>query len=430
MPTRALAVHAERMVAEVPLIDLDRPPPAGAEIRAAERSRPVRLLAVLVIALLTLGGSVVPPPGLTPVLSVSEPVTSLQLGAGSLFLSTPTFVRRYDLPAGRTRWTRPFDRAVQTLWTDGADRTVLVLSGSEQQWLTALDATTGRQLWSQESPDTSVLAATPGGVLTQSGWNGRSSLRLTDARTGRVVWTREVDPAGFLGPDELYQGGSPWIVAVGNDGDVVVLSYADGSVLARGDLGLIYEQGGDRSVPANAASVSVVGDRLYLSRRVRGKVSLTAYSVHSLTPLWRTEGGPVGTVSDCGTVLCVADTRWVTAVDPAGGGVRWEQPSWGIAYRYDAGRLFAYDNQEDAEAALIDAGTGRVLHPLGHSRQLGRLILRTEGIRTWVSVPDAATGDLRTAGSMTHVASFRCQQAAGYLVCPTLTGDTIVWRVG
>jgi outer membrane protein assembly factor BamB len=58
------------------------------------------------------------------------------------------------------------------------------------------------------------------------------------------------------------------------------------------------------------------------------------------------------------------------------------------------------------------------------------LILRTEGIRTWVSVPDEATGDLRTAGSMTHVASFRCQEDGDYLVCPTLTGDTTVWRVG
>ncbi|MFI5890884.1 PQQ-binding-like beta-propeller repeat protein [Actinoplanes sp. NPDC051513] len=430
MPTQALAVHAERMVAEVPLIDLDRPSPTAEETGAAARSRPARLLAVLVTALLALGGSVVPPPGLTPVLSVSEPVTAVQLGAGSLFLSTPALVRRYDLPTGDTRWTRTFDEAVQTLWTGDADRIVLVLSGAEQQRLTALDADSGRQLWFAVSADTAVLAVSQGGVLTQSGVNGRSTLRLTDVRTGRTVWSRDVDPAGFLGPDALYEGGSPWIVAVGNAGDVVVLSYADGSVLSRGDLGLIYEQAGDRSVPANSTSVSVVGDRLYLSRRVRGRASLTAYSVRPLTALWRTEGGPVGIVSDCGAVLCVADTRWVTAVDPAGGGVRWEQPSWGIAYQYDAGRLFAYDNKEDAEAALIDAGTGRVLHPLGHSRQLGRLILRTEGIRTWVSVPDPATGDLRTAGSMTHVASFRCQEDGDYLVCATLTGDTTVWRVG
>lgn len=418
------------MVAEASLIDLDRPPPAPREPRASIRSRPALLLTVLTTTLVALSGSVAPRPGLTPVLSVAEPVTSAQLAAGSLFLSTPADVRRYDLPAESPRWTRQFDQDVQTLWTDNADQIVLVQSGGALQRLTALDATTGRLLWAHESADTAVLTVSRGGVLTQSGVNGRSSLRRIDLRTGRTVWTRDVDPAGFLGPDELYEGGSSWIVAVGNAGDVVVLSYADGSVLSRGNLGLIFEPNGERALPANSASISVVGDRLYLSRRVRGQASLTAYSVRPLAPLWRSEGGPVGMVTDCGSVLCVADTRWVTAVEPAGGRVRWEQPAWGIAYRYDAGRLFAYDNQEDAEAALIDAGTGQVLRRLGHSRLLGRLILRTEGIRTWISAPDPATGDPRIAGSMTYVASFRCEADGRYLVCPTLTGDTTVWRVG
>jgi hypothetical protein len=47
-----------------------------------------------------------------------------------------------------------------------------------------------------------------------------------------------------------------------------------------------------------------------------------------------------------------------------------------------------------------------------------------------VSEPDPATGDLRTAGSMDHVAAFRCEATGGYLVCPTLTGETQVWQVG
>jgi outer membrane protein assembly factor BamB len=417
------------MVAAVPLIDLDRPPPAPAETTAVVRSRPALLLTVLVTALLALGSSVAVTPGLTPVLAVADPVSSAELGAGSLFLSTPAEVRRYDLPGGAQRWTRTFDQAVQNLWVDDANGMVLVLSGGGDQRLTALDSGSGRPLWADESEDTVVITVTGGGVLIQSGVNGEGTLRLVGARSGRAIWTRAVDPAGFLGPDELYEGGSPWIVAVGSTGQVVVLSYADGRELSRGNLGLGSEQAADRTLPANSAQVGVVGDRLYLSRRVRGRASLTAYSVSPLKALWRAEGGPIGTVTDCGPVLCVADTRWVSAIDPAGGAVRWQQPAWGIAYRYDGDRLFAYDNQEDAEAALIDAGTGRVLHPLGHSRQLGRLILRTEGVRTWVSVPDPATGDLRTAGSMAHVAWFRCQAGGDYLLCPTLTGETAVWRV-
>jgi outer membrane protein assembly factor BamB len=417
------------MTAGVPLIDLDRPPPAPVETPRAVRSRPWLVSAVVAAVLFTLGAAVPARPGVTPVLSVAEAVTSAELGAGSLFVSTHEDVRRYDLPAGTRSWTTRFDRDVQNLWIDDAAGVVLVLSGDGDQRLTALEAGSGRKLWSEDSTDTVVISIGHGGVLTQSGVNGLARLRLADGRTGRAIWTREVDPAGFLGPDELYEGTSSRIVAVGSTGRVTVLSYADGSVLGDGDLGLSFEPNFDRSVVANSVAVSVVGDRLYLSRRQDGRTSLTAYSVQSLTRLWRSEGGPIGVVTDCGPVLCVADTRFVSAVDPAGGRVRWQQPAWGIAYRYDAGRLFAYDNQEDAEAALLDAATGRVLHPLGHSRQLGDLILRVDGVRTWVSVPDEATGDLRTAGSMRQVAWFRCQAEDGYLVCPTLTGETSVWRV-
>jgi outer membrane protein assembly factor BamB len=418
------------MVSAEPLIDLDRRPPAPVETPAPARSQPWLLVAVVAMVLLTMAGAVPVRPALTSVLSVADPVTSATLGAGSLFVSTPTEVRRYALPAGTRSWTREFDLNVQNLWIDEATGVLLVLAGGGDQRLTALDAGSGRPLWSEDSDDTVVIALGRGGVLTQSWANGPDRLRLADARTGRPIWSREVDPGAFLGPDELYQGGSPTIVAVGSTGQVVVLSYADGSVLADGDLGLSLEPPAERSVPANSVSVSVVGDRLYLSRRIGGRASLAAYSMRPLTRLWRTSGGLTGTVTDCGPVLCVADTRWVSAVDPAGGGLRWEQPAWGIAYRYDRGRLFAYDNQEDAEAALLDAGSGRVLHALGHSRQLGDLILRTQGIRTWVSEPDPATGDLRTAGSMDHVAAFRCEATGGYLVCPTLTGETQVWQVG
>ncbi|MCU7725271.1 PQQ-like beta-propeller repeat protein [Actinoplanes sp. KI2] len=417
------------MVAEIPLIDLDRPPPAPAD-EAVVRSRPALLLTMLITVLLALAGSVPSRPGLTRVLAVDEPLTAAELAAGSLFLATPAEVRRYALPAGAREWSRRFDDQVQNLWIDPAGGILLVLSGGGEQLLTALDAATGRLLWAMNSVDTVMITLSRGGVLTQEGMNGEGSLRMLDARTGRTRWTRDVDPAGFLGPDALFQGGgSPWIVAVGPIGDVVLFSYADGHEIARGRLELGSAPPADRSLPSNSASVSVVGDRLYVSRRIRGTASLTAYSMRPLAPLWQSVGGPIGSVSDCGPVLCVADTRWVSGVDPASGRVRWQQPSWGIAYRFDGKRLFAYDNQEDAQAALIDAGTGRELRPLGHSRQLGRLILRTDGFRTWVSVPDGSTGDLRVAGSVADVAAFRCQTGGDYLLCPTVRGDMAVWQV-
>src|SRR4051812_20775787 len=111
MPTGGPAAHAEQMVAEIPLIDLDRPPPAT-EDESVVRSRPALLLTVLITVLLALGGSVPARPGLTPVLALDEPVTAAELGAGSLFLATPVEVRRYDLPAGDRQWSRRFAPAV------------------------------------------------------------------------------------------------------------------------------------------------------------------------------------------------------------------------------------------------------------------------------------------------------------------------------
>ncbi|GIF19133.1 hypothetical protein Ate02nite_18630 [Paractinoplanes tereljensis] len=419
------------MAAGVPLIDLDRPLPVPDPGSARTRMRSALLLVALVAILLALGGAAPARHGLTSVLTVDEPVTSAELGAGSLFLATPKEVRRYALPAGTRVWTTSSEVSVQNLWVDEDAGVVLVLASGDGDGdsLTALDAGTGRQLWSRPATDTLVITLSRGGLLTQTGFGEVARLTLDDSRTGRRLWSREVDPAGFLGPDEMYEGRSSMIVAVGATGSVVVLSYADGSVLADGNLELTLRTTADHSVPANFTSVSVVGDKLYLSRRVLGRASLAAYSVRPLAELWRSEGGPTGTVTDCGPVLCVADTRWVTGVDPAGGGVRWEQPAWGVAYRYDGRRLFAYDNQEDARAALLDAGTGRVLRTLGQSRQLGDLILRSDGSRTFVTVPDPATGDLRTVGAVTDAAWFRCQVGGDYLICPTLRGDTSVWRV-
>ncbi len=361
-------------------------------------------------------------------LTLDEPVTSVQLGAGSFFLATPTEVRRYDLPAGAPRWLRSFDLGVQDLRLDESGGTLLVVS-SHAPRLTALDAGSGRVLWAEGGAETVVVSTSRGAVLTQTSDGDLARLRLVDAATGRQVWTREVDPAGFLGPDELFEEGASWIVAVGSTGEAVVLGYADGAVLARGSLGRGFEPSSDRSILANFVTVSMVGDRLYLSRRLRGRTTLTAYAVPPMTRLWQAEGGPVGTVTDCGRVLCVADTRWLNAVDPAGGRVLWHAPAWGIAYRYDDRRLFAYDNQEDIEAALLDAGSGRVLRKLGHSRQLGDLILRTERRDTWVFLADRATGGLRSAGAMHDAAWFRCAAHGDYLVCPNLRGETVLWRV-
>ncbi|GIE95790.1 outer membrane protein assembly factor BamB family protein [Paractinoplanes rishiriensis] len=413
------------MVNGVVLIDLDRPPPAPVERPPRARLRPAYLVMVLAL-LLVLGGAAAPMPGLTPVLSVAEPVTAFQLAAGSVFLATNTEVRRYDLPGGQTRWRREYHRNVQGMRFDGSTGTLLMIS-SPGPVLTAVDAGSGAELWSSDAPGTAVVSVSRGGVLTHSFGAGESRLHLADARTGRRIWTHPVSSFGFLGPDELYgDGGSPRIVTVGATGAVQVLNYADGAVLARGDVGL---GGEDQPVPSDSVAVSVLRERIYVTRRVGGGSVLTAYAVSPPARLWRAEGGPFGSVTDCGPVLCVASTGGLSGIDPADGSVRWHQPSWSTAFRYDATRLIGYDSLEETRAALLDAATGRILHPLGRSQRAGDLILRSEGRQTLVLVGDPASGGLRTTGVMHDAAWFRCTARGAYLACPSLGGDTGVWRI-
>jgi hypothetical protein len=298
-----------------------------------------------------------------------------------------------------------------------------------QPWTTALDAATGRVLWRGGSADAVVLSVSRGGLLSQRSGNDRDRLWLTDSRTGREVWSREVDQAGFLGPNALFSTGSPRIAWMSPAGVVTVFGYADGAVLARGELGLNSPAAGDSARP-DAVAVSIAGERIYASRRVRGRTAVTAYAVPSMRRVWQLDDAPEGDFRDCGEVLCIVGVQGVTVVDPASGAVRWRKPGWSDVRRFDRETLIATDDQANPQAALLDAPSGREVRRLGQSLLAGDLLLRTEGSQTLVSVPEGGSGGLRTVGSLTDLASLRCAALDGCLACPTFDGSTRVWRTG
>jgi hypothetical protein len=221
-------------------------------------------------------------------------------------------------------------------------------------------------------------------------------------------------------------------VVLGVDGHVTTLQFADGTVLGEGDLGvrLPLVLGGDLQV--NFVGVTVSADQLYLSRRVGGRTSLTAYRLPGLTPQWRTEGGPAGFVHDCGPVLCISDTRWVSGLDPSDGAVRWSNPAWSNAEPLGDGTLLAYDQQEIPESAILDPQTGVARRELGRTRAVGGMELRADTEipgRTWVTVTPTRDGVAHTAGSVETSAPYACTVRAPYLACPTISGLTTVWRI-
>jgi outer membrane protein assembly factor BamB len=436
----AIAGHAERVPDAVPLIDLDTAPraePAPASgLPRIRVPRPVLLLGVLVAALLTLTAAGPPARTMQPVLAAGgTAAAAFVLGPDALYTAafganpnSESGVRRYALPGGEQLWATSLPQNVQNLMLDGG--VLLARSGSAPE-MSFLDAADGKVLWHLEEPNT-VLVILSGGraLLRVDAEDGSTELRLVSARTGATVWSRTIAGVGEILTDDLFSDDPDRIVVLGVDGHVTTVQFADGSVLGEGDLGVRLLRL-DGASQANFVGVTVSGDQLYLSRRDRGRASLSAYGLPDLSRKWRTEGGPTGFVHDCGPVLCISDTRWVSGIDPGDGSVRWSDPAWSNAYVQGNGLLLAYDQQEDPESAILDARTGAVRRKLGHTLTVGRLELRQDQAagRTWVAVADPTDGTVRTVGSMQTEAPYGCTANGPYLACPTTAGPTTVWQI-
>jgi outer membrane protein assembly factor BamB len=445
VPAGARSGHAWRVAAAVPIIDLDvTPPRLDVEPRSLRSrlatARPVLIGGVFVLVLALLGAATGPARRMTPVLSAGgTAAAAFVLGPDSLYTAhfglnpnSESGVRGFSLTDGSLRWAAAVPQNVQNLVLDASAHVLMGRSGTDPK-IIFLDADTGTVLWRSAEANTSVVAIGLGGVLMRTDVsNTETALRLADARTGRLIWTRTVDPTAELGPDALYGDAPSRIVAVGSTGKVIVLNYADGSVLGEGDLHVRLPGDADPLLPADFAAVSLVGDRLLLSRREGGHASLTAYATVPFGRQWEVEGGPVGRVVDCVAVLCVADGRGVSGVDPGTGARRWTQPGWAAAVRYDSSHLFAYDRQETPVSALLDPATGRVVRRLGHALLVGALLLRRVDAdvagRTWVVEVHRSDGTTHPVGTLDSAAPYGCSVRTSYLACPTAAGPTSVWR--
>jgi hypothetical protein len=426
----------------VPLIDLDAAPRAepgsAAERPRLTAPRPVLILAVLVSALLTLTAAGPPPQTMRPILAAGgTAAAAFTLGPDALYTATfganpnsESGIRRYALPGGEQLWATALPQNVQNLTLDGG---VLLARSGTAPLMSFLDAADGKVLWHLEEPNAAVVTMNGGRALLRSDLeDGSTELRLVSARTGTTIWHRAIAGVGEILNDDLFTEDPDRIVVLGVDGHVTTLQFADGSVLGEGELGVRLPNESSGTFQANFVGVTVSGDQLYMSRRDGGKASLTAYRLPELTRRWRTEGGPTGFVRDCGPVLCITDTRWVSGLDPSDGSVRWSDPTWSNAFEQGNGLLLAYDQQENPESAILDARTGTVRRKLGRTLAVGRLELREDSRiigRTWVAVADPADGTVRTVGSMQTSAPFGCMASGQYLACPTSAGPTTVWQI-
>jgi outer membrane protein assembly factor BamB len=433
--------HAERVPDAVPLIDLDAFPRADADAAASRPRlsvpRPLLVLALLVAVLLTQAAAGPPARTMRPILAAGgTAAAAFTLGPDALYTAafgpnpnSESGVRRYALPGGEQLWATSLPQNVQNLTLDGG--VLLARSGAAPE-MTFLDAADGKVLWRLEEPNASVVTLTGGRALLRLDEGNRTELRMTSARTGETVWSRVIEEVGQILNDDLYSADPDRIVALGADGHVTTLQFADGSVLGEGELSVRLPVESDGTFQGDFVGVTVTGDQLYMSRRDQGQASLTAYRLPELTRRWRTTDGPTGFVHDCGPVLCISDTRWVSGLDPSDGAVRWSDPAWSNAFQQGNGTLLAFDQQEVPESAILDARTGQVRRRLGRTYSVGGLELRTDTRipgRTWVAAVDPLDGTVHTVGSMETEAPYGCTANGRYLACPTTAGPTTVWRI-
>lgn len=434
--------HAERV------IDLDVAPQSPAARRSSPAAppltRPIAAAAVLLV-LLMLGGGVAFRPNLTRLPAVSGlPAGAFVLAAEALFTTTPGVeggsppgIQRYALPDGSRQWAADVPHSIRRLQLNTSGD-VLVASSGEGPQLLFLDAATGRTRWRSTAPNTAMMALTDTRVLLISNDTGGSALlRLVDLHGGETVWSRRIPSAARVDTDSSAVGPATRILVVGADGRASVLGFTDGAELDTADLGvqlLPFENDGR----SDHADVTAVGDRVYVARRLRGETSLASYAIDGLRMLWRVGGRPVGQLTGCGEFVCVTGEQALTVIDQRDGSVRWADPRWrfGLPYpvpqgRPDRPRILALGRQDDREAALVDAASGRMLQPLGHSRYVGRLMLRSDTRvpdRIWVSAPGPG-GDLQLVGAVDDAGPYGCSAEGRYLACPTSGGVTAVWRV-
>jgi outer membrane protein assembly factor BamB len=433
--------HSEYVTAAVPIIDLDAAPARADAAPAPPRLRPALILGVLALSLATLAFAGAPPRQLSQVLAAGgQPAAAFVLGPGTLYTAhygnnpnSESALRRWNLRDGSLSWATALPQNVANVKVDAAAHVLMASSGNEPR-VTFLDTESGEPLWQLEGTGTTVAGLAAGRVLIRTDpGTATSVLRLADARTGHSIWSHTVDALAAIAPATIRGAAPDRIAAIAVSGEVTVLRWTDGAVLAEGDLHVRLPLQADynRTV-SDFLGVSAVGDRVYVSRRDNGRSTLTAFAILPMRPLWQVAGGPAGFVSDCAVVLCVADTRFVSGVDPATGAVRWTAPGVGSAVRFDDRHLLGYDQQENPTASVLDARTGRAVQRLGQTYAVGDLLLRSDLIvpgRTWVSVAGGAGEAPRTVGSVAVGAPYGCVALDRYLACPTVNGPTVVWRV-
>jgi outer membrane protein assembly factor BamB len=431
--------------AAVPLIDLDLvgPPEREGAPRGPFARRPVLawLAVAAVLAVAACGGSADAGAGrLDKVLTFPAVQDGhLVIGSGAVFAAArnadgSTEIQRRSLDGRGAEWSVPAAGAVEQFTVRPAAQVLLASMAGDAT--TALDMRTGRMLW-RHATGYHVVTSDDAAVFIDPPDNAGppQTIEVVELRTGRTVWSRTAESHsewhidGAATPTDTPQ----YVVNVEPGGAVTTFRLADGAVLARRALRL-PASGAIGDNDEDFTQTSIVGDALFHARSDRRRRSLSAFSIDTLQPRWRTDNAAVGPVTSCGAVVCVNEIGSVTALDPRTSAVRWTAAPWTFATALDD-RLIAFTGQHSDSAALLDPGTGKVVQRLGTGWPLERstrYFLRQDDSspgRPWVVDMGTGRQAARVLGRVEDSTSMSCDADGPYLACMSPIGTVTAWRV-
>ena len=333
------------------------PGPAPRPPRAV--GRPFRLLAVLLVALLTLTAATPPrrpaewtlPGGLGSAVFVSgDVVYVVQPDRGGTGGGRELVAYRGDRERWRSRL--PGTGTAVSVWEQDGRVIVAGRSVDDTDWQTVTyDAATGADVWRRPG----IAFAVGRVLLIQSATSDTTtSIMRVDPADGRTVWTAPM--TGVLGFD-FEPTGPVRMVLSPMTGQTVVMDARTGARLVARDLYPVRSPGPRR--------FQIAGGLLLEFRD--GDGAIEAYDLDTLRPRWTVARKLVGHAESCGALLCAAGLAGgTTALDPVSGAVRWSVDRWVGVSAERGGRLLVGvpDTDLDAGLAVLDQDDGRVIADL------------------------------------------------------------------
>ncbi|MEU4559605.1 PQQ-binding-like beta-propeller repeat protein [Actinoplanes sp. NPDC023936] len=403
------------------------PDPAADRITAGfdrRRSRPIALLAVLIVAL-ACGGAVRPQPAGPRVLwtaprTVEQGVVLAEDAVYVLTGGDRAEVIAYSIADGRRLWRWGTDAHLITIFPAPGGGPLLVVAdpvaagnpdgpaAKAARTTVALRPGSGAELWRRPGePHLEAVERATAMLMEFDPRGGVGALTRIRLEDGVPIWRNgDREPVQEV-VVETRDDRPHRVITATVAGDVTVRGYDDGA-----------RQVTRRLPPAR---YSARNSRLFGIAFDGERESTTVYRLDTLDELLRSE-----TITDCGGVICAFGRSGLAALDPADGRELWRGPEiFGSVMTND--RILT-EHRDGAEHVLLESRTGRPLSGTVHGyiarAQRWRdevLLLRPTSDpigRTAVTRLDLRTGRTSLLGSLEPMPDQQsCLTTPGYLMC-------------